>query len=110
MGDQAVLAALLIDRERRHDTIVLTLQGELDLASCRLLEHEIRMAESEGDQRLLVDLSGLEFMDSNGLHILISAQQRAVQNGQRLALLRGPRPVHRLFEITDTAALFQFAD
>lgn len=65
---------------------------------------------SEGDRRVLVDLSGLEFMDSNGLHILVSAQQRAVQNGQRLALLRGPRPVHRLFDVTQTAALFQFED
>jgi anti-sigma B factor antagonist len=49
---------------------------------------------------LLVDLSGLHFMDSSGLRALVMADQRAKKAGRRLAIVPGPPAVRRVFEIT----------
>jgi anti-sigma B factor antagonist len=100
----------VIEREHEADAIILTLYGDLDLGSSRLLEGELESAESAVEEHLLIDLSGLAFMDSVGLTVLVGAQHRSLENGHHLSLLRGPRVVHRIFELTDTARLFAFED
>ena len=45
---------------------------------------------------MIVDLRELEFMDSTGLSILVRAHQRADENSQRFALVKGPQQVERL--------------
>lgn len=59
---------------------------------------------------LELDLSGLGFMDSTGLRLLLDARGRALAQGRRLLLRRGPRAVQRVFEITALAATFEFLD
>jgi len=90
--------------------VLITLFGELDLATAGPLEQELDIAESEGTQSIVVDLSGLDFMDSTGLELLLLANQRAQSNGHDLSLLRGTPCVQRVFELTGTAAGFSFAD
>lgn len=99
---------LVIRVEREPGTFVLTLYGELDLASAPQLNRELLNAEAAGEKHLMIDLSGLQFMDSTGLHALLRAHQRSRQNGHRISLLRGPRAVHRVFELTHTDQLFDF--
>ncbi len=101
---------LLIAREYEADTVILTLWGELDVASSPRLEGELEDAESSGRSRIVLDLSGLKFMDSTGLTVLLRAQLRARENGHHLSLLRGPRTVHHVFEVTNAASLFAFED
>lgn len=99
----------MLSRERRADALVLSLVGELDLATVPALSRELHAAESF-PQRVVVDLSELEFMDSSGLHELLRAHERASQNGHRLSLRRGPPCVQRLFELTNTGHVFRFED
>lgn len=101
---------LIIRVERAPDALVLSLYGELDLASAPQLNRELLSAESAGEKNVVIDLSGLQFMDSTGLHALLSAHQRSCANGHRISLLRGPSSVHRVFELTHTAELFEFDD
>lgn len=56
----------------------------------------------------MIDLGGLEFMDSTGVHVLLAANRRSRANGQRLSLRRGPRAIHQLFELTQTTSFFHF--
>jgi anti-sigma B factor antagonist len=99
---------LAITRVHQNDGLVLALRGELDLASAPLLERELWDAESSSPGRIVVDLSGLQFVDSTGLHVLLGAHRRARENDRQLLLRRGPRAVHRLFEITGTLDAFAF--
>jgi anti-sigma B factor antagonist len=108
MNSCAISAQLVIEREREPDACVLTLYGELDLASSALLESELAHAESEDPHRLVVDLGGLEFMDCSGLGVLLDAQRRSLENGRELFVRRGPRSVHRVFELTKTISRFAF--
>jgi anti-sigma B factor antagonist len=48
---------------------------------------------------LVVDLRGLTFMDSTGLHELFEARRRASAEGRRLVLVKGSEPIDRVLEI-----------
>ena len=59
---------------------------------------------------VIVDLRGLEFMDSTGLSTLVKAHQRADEAGQRFVLTRGPQQVQRLLSLTGVAERLELAD
>jgi anti-anti-sigma factor len=83
------------------DVCVVGLRGELDLAGAPALEAELaRVMRGSGLRAIVLDLSGLEFMDSSGLRAVVVADQRAAAARVRFALVRGGEPVHRVFDIT----------
>jgi anti-sigma B factor antagonist len=108
--DTPIPGQLQIESAPRGDTIVVSLRGELDLTSTPVFERELRAAEETSPRRVVIDLSGLEFMDSTGLRALLLARDRAQSDGHELALRRGPRQVQRVLELTKTAEAFEFED
>jgi anti-anti-sigma factor len=78
----------------------LVLQGELDLSTVSKVEEELRRAEAAEPALLALDLSQLTFLDSTGLRLIVTADQRAREQGRRLAVVKGPDPVQRVFAIT----------
>ncbi len=58
----------------------------------------------------MLDLSGLTFMDSTGARLVLQANARSRADSCRLTLLRGPRAVQRVFELTGLTELLPFAD
>src|ERR1700733_12191081 len=70
----------------------------------------LERAHESGAELIIVDLRGLEFMDSTGLHRLVAAQQRMLQAGRRFGLVRGGEQVQRLFDLTGLAELLTMAD
>jgi anti-sigma B factor antagonist len=90
---------LRIRLEDGPDAAFLFLSGELDLATAELLESTIRAAEGRGAKMIVLDLSGLDFIDLNGLMVLMRASIR-LSHAHRLALLHGPEHVQRLFRLT----------
>jgi anti-anti-sigma factor len=82
---------------------VVSVKGELDLASSPALEEELERIAASQVEVVIVDLSELEFMDSTGLSVLVRAHQRSGDNGQRFALIKGPQQVQRLLTLTGVA-------
>jgi anti-sigma B factor antagonist len=75
--------------------------GELDLSGAAVLEAELERLAAEPELGTVVlDMRGLQFMDSSGLRLVVVADMRARDAGRRFALVRGPETVHRVFEIT----------
>lgn len=101
---------LQVHRERDAQGVVIALTGELDLASAPELDRQLRELDGVVPGRLLIDLSGLEFMDSTGIALLIRAQRSAEANGYPLALRRGPAQIEKLFEVTRLVDHFTFED
>ena len=91
------------------DRCRLMLRGELDLASAPLLEAELRKVQLSGARHVELDLSGLEFIDSTGLTVLIRANEAAESNGHTLSLSGQNPQVQRLFELTGMVERFTFA-
>ncbi len=84
--------------------------GELDMSTVRELETSLRDAHAAGFRRLVVDLRGLEFMDSTGLTLLTRWSIAAELDGYELALIAGADRIQRLFDITGLAPHFEFVD
>jgi anti-sigma B factor antagonist len=95
----------VVDSQITGRAVTLALSGELDLMSSPIFEEALERAYEENPELIVVDLRGLEFMDSTGLHRLVSAQQRAIQSGRRFGVVRGGEPVQRLFDLTGIADL-----
>lgn len=86
--------------ERRGSAAILVVQGELDLSTVDVLRETLRSAEARA-ATVVLDLRQLEFIDSSGLSLVVSEQQRANEDGFRFAIAVGGAPaVERLFELT----------
>jgi anti-sigma B factor antagonist len=92
------------------EMILVALSGELDLASSGALGEELTRVVDAASGLVVVDLRGLEFMDSTGLSTLVKAHQRAEQAGKRFALVRGSQQVQRLLNLTGVEDRMLFAD
>ncbi|MEA2190447.1 MAG: anti-sigma factor antagonist [Solirubrobacteraceae bacterium] len=101
--------SLILRSARDGDTHVVELLGELDIAGAPRLEQEFLDVEAGDADKIVVDLRGLEFIDSTGIRLLLMAADRCAAE-QRMTILRGPRQVHRVFEITDLVNRLPFAD
>jgi anti-sigma B factor antagonist len=86
--------------EQRGDRVFVTLSGELDISTGMRLETDLERVERDGPEVIVLDLRGLDFMDSTGLRIIINADARARESGRRLVLIRGNDMVQRLLSIT----------
>jgi anti-sigma B factor antagonist len=85
--------------------------GELDLSGATVLEAELDRLAAEPDLGAIVlDLRGLEFMDSSGLRLVVMADMRAREAGRGFSLIRGGDTVHRVFEITRMSERLDFVD
>jgi anti-sigma B factor antagonist len=93
---------LAIARERRADVVILSLSGELDIATSALFDRELHAAEAAHPARVVIDLAGLELIDSRGLRALVQARARANSGDHQLSLTQAPQAVQRLLEMTET--------
>jgi anti-sigma B factor antagonist len=103
------LGRLTMSSEREGDMHTIVLAGELDVAAADRVQHELERVEASDALSIVVDLSGLTFMDSTGVRLLIQAQARSRADSDRLLVLRGPGPVQRVFELCGVDDLLPFA-
>lgn len=101
-------SALRLDGARHGDRYVIAVAGDLDLSGIPAMQAEVSKAESSDARRIVIDLSAVTFMDSAGMKLLLQAHARSRAEADRLRLVRGPRRVQRVFEMTNTDALLPF--
>jgi anti-sigma B factor antagonist len=86
--------------EERDGAVHVALSGELDISTAQQLEDDLRRVEAERPELIVLDLRDLSFMDSTGLRLLILADQRAKEEGRRLAIGRGNEMIQRVLHLT----------
>src|SRR5579863_1266441 len=91
---------LAIVAEHDGQRSVLRLQGELDASNRDHLRSAISRALENHPPLLLVDLSGLGFMDCAGLSVLVWAHKRLAGCGQHLVITGTEPVVQRLLHLT----------
>jgi anti-sigma B factor antagonist len=94
------VAFLNIQTAVHDEAVVVAPVGEIDMATVRAFDAELRRVESYGLGAVVVDLRGVDFIGSSGLTALWSAQGRALSGGWRLALAGCGWHVMRVLEIT----------
>jgi|SRR4051794_1502458 len=98
--------ALTITTTADGDRSVIAVGGEIDVHTCGELEDAVRRAYGTGGSQILLDVSGVGFIDSSGLRSLITLQQEVANNNGALQLRAPSRPVLRLLEVTGLTSMF----
>jgi anti-sigma B factor antagonist len=94
---------LRIDMRQEAGRAILTLAGELDMASSELLEQALAREELAGEAMLVLDLQQLHFIDSTGLRMILTTLERCRERGQEFAITPGSEQVQRLLSVTGVA-------
>jgi anti-sigma B factor antagonist len=105
-GDDRLTVSLTYD----HSLFVIEPFGELDLATADRLEDTIARALKSPAATVLVDLSGLHFIDSSGIRVLLHAARRARDEGRTLRFLRGADQVERTLALCGLERDLPFLD
>ena len=84
---------------REEGEAVVSPRGELDMATVGAVEAELQQLRQNGVGNIVLDLGGLTFMDSSGLHLLVKWTKEASKDGFEFQLEPGPPAVQRIFEL-----------
>jgi anti-sigma B factor antagonist len=104
--DSPEQGALVVDVRDENGTAVICLSGELDMTSVNQARAAIDAALSSRPGRVILDASGLEYMDSSGI-ALMALVARMAQEVQ----VRNPTPIVRqLIELTGLSEILQITD
>ena len=82
---------------------VVTLRGEVDVATAPLIQSHVEALTSDSAEHLVFDCAELSFIDSSGFHVLVNASHAV--NG-KVGLVGQRKPVQRLFEIVGLSGAF----
>jgi anti-sigma B factor antagonist len=104
------LKDLTFEATRTGETLVVTLAGELDMPATFRLEPALeRLTRDPSTRALVVDMSGVEFIDSSGLGLLLATQERLQAEDIRLLVANPSVPVRRLLALTGAGDVLPIA-
>jgi anti-sigma B factor antagonist len=89
----------------RHN--VLPLKGEIDLHVSPVITASLNAMIEKKPQRMVIDLSGVTYIDSAGLAALIQAMQKVEAYGGKFLLAGLQETVRSIFEISRLDQVFQ---
>lgn len=93
----------------RHP-VVLTVGGEVDLATAPQLRAKLIDLVEDGAGSVVVDLTPVAFMDSTGLEALLAGHRRARARGRSIRLVCPEGQVLWVLQITGVAMVFPVYD
>ena len=100
----------VIDVTVQRATTKATVTGDFDMQATFTIEPALEDALNRADLRVLeLDLTGLDFVDSTGIGVLLRIDSEARERGVALRILPPPPEVHRIFELSGVAEALPFA-
>jgi anti-sigma B factor antagonist len=100
---------LEVDSSRPPHT-VLAVKGEVDVYTAPRLRERLVELVSQGHRQLVVDLEGVEFLDSTGLGVLVGGLKRVRSHDGDLGLVCTQSRILKVFEITGLTKVFSIYD
>ena len=98
--------AQISDHALQDQTHVIEVSGQIDLYAAPEFKQHTRDVIDGGAKRVIVDLSGVEFMDSTGLGVLVGALKRLRSAQGTLALVVTDYDIERMLELTGLDGVF----
>jgi len=96
--------------ESLPDGRYVALSGDIDLSRSPVMRHELLQHAERGHPRLVVDLSGVSYMDSSGVATLVEALQAQRKHGGRMVLCGLQDRVRSIFEIARLDMVFTIVE
>jgi anti-sigma B factor antagonist len=104
------LAELAVTRQDLGSYSVLTLTGELDITTGARLRDALHDLIEDGVSHHVVDLRGIQFLDSTGLGVLVGHHKRLAERSGSLQVVCGPGLVGGVFRLTGVDQLIPVRD
>ncbi len=89
---------------------VLAVKGEVDVYTAPRLRERLVELATQGRRQIVVDLEGVEFLDSTGLGVLVGGLKRLRSNDGDLGLVCTQSRILKVFEITGLTKVFEIFD
>jgi anti-sigma B factor antagonist len=86
--------------------LVLSVQGEVDVATAPQLRERLVDAVAEGHAHIVLDLTNVGFLDSTGLGVIVGCLKRARANDGEIVIVSDQRSILKVLEITGLTAVF----
>jgi anti-sigma B factor antagonist len=111
MGQAEAAGQLSLDYRLDSGVAVVTVTGEIDVLTSGLLrEGLLRLITDEGPPGLVVNLTGVSFLDSTGTGVLVGVLHRVRATGGRLAVAAPSRQARGILDITGLTTLLSVYD
>jgi anti-sigma B factor antagonist len=104
------IGRLSITTSDSGERCLIALAGELDIGSAAMLEATLAEACATGTREIVLDMSGVEFIDSSGLSAIVRCKMLCEEHGCGYSLTPAQRPVQGVFEVTGVADRLRFRD
>jgi anti-sigma B factor antagonist len=101
--------ALNIDLKQEAEYWLFELRGDLDYGECAGFRMQIDRVLKAGPRATIVDLSGLEYLDSSGLGLLLSLSKEYAAQGGKLVLVTN-ETVDNILSLTRLNGIFSTAE
>lgn len=85
---------------------IIDVEGDIDLNRSMEFQKSLLDVLDQGPKRIIVNLSGVSYMDSSGVACLVKLLARARKSGSQLCLIGLTKRVQSLFEITRLDIVF----
>jgi len=101
------MAELNINERQAGDVTVLDMSGKITIGEGSVaLRTAIRRLLEEGKKRILLNLSGISYIDSSGIGELVSSYTAINKEGGQLKLLNLTQKIQDLLTITKLLTVF----
>lgn len=94
-----------ISEDRKADAVVLALSGKLDATTAKTFEDKILGVINSGTQRLLIDLSQLEYVSSSGLRVFLLAAKRLQGVNGKIVLCSLKDHIRQVFDLAGFSSI-----
>ena len=99
--------ALDIAESVREDVVILTLKGRLTLGESNLIREKVAALAAAGKHNVVVDLGGVDYIDSTGLGILVICFTSLKKQGGALKLVNPNKRNVELLLLTKLHTVFE---
>lgn len=94
----------------RNGFTILAVKGEIDVYTAPRLRERIVELANQGHYEVVIDLNGVDFLDSTGLGVLVGGLKRLRSHDGDLVLVCTQQRILRVFEITGLTKVFLIRD
>lgn len=95
-----------ITQAQRGDLLVMQLNGRLDAHTAKIFEDRLIPSIEQGQKKILVDFSELDYISSAGLRVLLLAARKLSEAGGKIALCGMKPMIKTVFDIAGFSAVF----
>ena len=97
---------LTVDSRQEGGRTVVVVNGEIDVYTAPTLRERLNELVTAGHRDLVVDMQGVDFLDSTGLGVLVGGLKRARALEGSLQLVCGQEKILKVFRITGLTKVF----